>query len=117
MTSSKRPVKGEWPKERWGALWLCLDSDYPECVPDIIDGEGELAYLQSSPKVLLERYIPTSSVRELMEALRRSAETLHGLSDDPEHLRDVFTDCSNHNCVEARAALTRANELLGGDDD
>jgi hypothetical protein len=39
------------------------------------------------------------------DALRKSAEALHGLSEDPVHLRNIFAECPDHHCVAARAAL------------
>jgi hypothetical protein len=39
------------------------------------------------------------------DALRKSAEALHGLSEDPVHLRNIFVECPDHHCVAARAAL------------
>jgi hypothetical protein len=39
------------------------------------------------------------------DALRKSAEALHGLGEDPVHLRNIFAECPDHHCVAARAAL------------
>ena len=46
----------------------------------------------------------------LREALRKSAERLHGLSEDPEHLRHTFSECPAHECAQARAALDATSE-------
>jgi len=78
--------------------------------PEIVDGgEGELAYLRNSPKALLERYVPTSSVRELVEAA-----TPYVKNAAPHE--QLFSREDFRNFQRLTAALTRANELLGGDE-
>ena len=48
-------------------------------------------------------------------ALRDSAEALHGLSEDPEHLRNTFDECPNYHCAKARAALSPARSSTADD--
>lgn len=50
--------------------------------------------------------------KRLREALERSAERLHGLSEDPVHAGSVFAECQAFECVEARAALDPEREEL-----
>lgn len=46
----------------------------------------------------------------LLKALERSASRLHGLTDEPVCLRNIFNECPTHYCVESRAALKAAKE-------
>ena len=43
--------------------------------------------------------------KKLREGFRRSAERMHSLSEDPEHMGHVFNDCPHYACFEARGTL------------
>jgi hypothetical protein len=86
------------------------------CPPSLCEGERLLTHLLDVKVLLVEtqdalviemnrkRAAETDRDR-YRDALRKSAEALHGLSDDPVHLRNIFAECPDHHCVAARAAL------------
>ena len=45
---------------------------------------------------------------ELLEALKKSASRLHGLTDEPVCQRNLFDECTTLYCIEARDAIAAA---------
>lgn len=81
---------GIWPDGTNGVKWLSV-SYWP-------DGPHEVDVIDVS-------VLPVSSADELAEALRKSAEAHHDLSGEFEHLENLFPDCQDHHCIEARKTL------------
>ncbi|KKL24054.1 hypothetical protein LCGC14_2419190 [marine sediment metagenome] len=68
------------------------------------DSEGNALYLDYK-----ERYDDLSAVNaKLLAALKRSAETFHGLSDDMNCLCNLFRECPNPHCKRAFIIIEEA---------
>lgn len=57
--------------------------------------------------------LPASLADELAETLQKSAEAHHGLSGELEHLKDLFPDCQDQRCAEARKTLAHYRAVRG----
>lgn len=68
---------------------------------------GKPTYLNGLPDTEEITAYDARDVEPLLGALKRSAEALHGLSDDPVHLGHVFAECPNGYCYDARKVLRR----------
>lgn len=71
-------------------------------LPDFVDG-----YLKCGCNVQCPLH---SAASQLLEALERSGERLHSLTDEPICQRNLFAECPTHYCAEAWAAIKLAKK-------
>jgi hypothetical protein len=110
---------GEWPDGKSGpkVLYVCPEHGRCETQQRARDWDHpDKPFSLCLTCQMLHKKVYCARVEVVpASALRRMAEAVHGLSDDPEHQGHVFAECPNYLCVESRRTLGDGDSVGGPD--